>query len=818
MNNQLYPPHAFDSSDVEDDSYTAVPSSFSYGSFSPRTSSAPRPPLLAADSLESSYLDANDADSLNLPPLRTPDRSLSSDDLFSKKRDKLSPPAVRAVERLFSPPPNPLAGLEPTEMIWNQQYQEVSAMEDTLERHIKLTSISNDFTYAALSFAKIIIAELPLSYADKTIKPLDVGGIAGGLKYSASGILFKIAKDALISTDPPLWMYGGPDGPDDEAAIRAAHGEINGAESYLMSYTAGLNVPLISLITYRGFTIVAIALIPVDKSTLLYGCADGGRTVHVDDPQLNELMETAGRRMNLKPHLVGRTAVSIIGPGDIEGHKGHDGAYYVLDFGRVMPPEAPPKGPLSPRAHRTVFFRFLRREFVSQIWKHRKNLPLCSDGFTSWDSQVDFESSRENADRIRDATQYLYDTLVPEHAVMLEEIAKGLPNFETKVLHSFHSLCTGLERFAASYVLHSSGLNCRHMGRVYRHLKTPLLRQLYLSSIVARAVKRRIESQMRSMMAAISYPSACFETLIVDYLNNTLLSSSETFWNNTLPLLVNEYFPCALPDDLLADLLSLRRPDYMASSIDIRFVIAQLSVLMNFTLTGDFKRDLLASPTDLSIDIRDIKSFHAKIRNSYKIEMSFADRDLKQVDVDAPPRTHLRLMHYARQQLVRLKTKLPFCPVLSEKLAFAYAREGLLLRDLSNLVQARKKLVKSCVHFETALNNFMYKISGYEGIYERYYITLSNLLDVQSRLHHEEEAQITRGILNDINSHLSKPHTELSDIDVIKLFSATRLPTPKEVQLWIEKALRAPGASCGDLVNFQTSTEEEKEKEKEEEN
>ena len=51
-------------------------------------------------------------------------------------------------------------------------------------------------------------------------------------------------------------------------------------------------------------------------------------------------MKAVGRGLNLKGHKVGQAVV--YGPGDIEGHLGHDGNYYVVDFGRVFPPEAPP--------------------------------------------------------------------------------------------------------------------------------------------------------------------------------------------------------------------------------------------------------------------------------------------------------------------------------------------------------------------------------------------------------------------------------------------------------------------------------------------
>ncbi len=69
-------------------------------------------------------------------------------------------------------------------------------------------------------------------------------------------------------------------------------------------------------------------------------------------------MEVAFKKLNLDSHLVKDCIIygyvpipknfkngflTCCRPGDIEGHKGSDGKYYVLDFGRVMPPEAPSK-------------------------------------------------------------------------------------------------------------------------------------------------------------------------------------------------------------------------------------------------------------------------------------------------------------------------------------------------------------------------------------------------------------------------------------------------------------------------------------------
>jgi len=51
-------------------------------------------------------------------------------------------------------------------------------------------------------------------------------------------------------------------------------------------------------------------------------------------------MKAAAQKLNLKGHMAGIYPTrEIFGPGDIEGHAGEDGRYYVLDFARLFPPE-----------------------------------------------------------------------------------------------------------------------------------------------------------------------------------------------------------------------------------------------------------------------------------------------------------------------------------------------------------------------------------------------------------------------------------------------------------------------------------------------
>lgn len=71
---------------------------------------------------------------------------------------------------------------------------------------------------------------------------------------------------------------------------------------------------------------------------ILFFSNDGGETIKAD-PEAAALVKQLGEMLNLAPHTV--AGETIYGPGDIEVHKGLDGQLYCLDFGRVLPPEAP---------------------------------------------------------------------------------------------------------------------------------------------------------------------------------------------------------------------------------------------------------------------------------------------------------------------------------------------------------------------------------------------------------------------------------------------------------------------------------------------
>lgn len=105
-------------------------------------------------------------------------------------------------------------------------------------------------------------------------------------------------------------------------------------------YHNWLSFPLMNLIDYQGFRLTAQAVLPIDKSTLVYGSDDGGKHVVVSDREINLKMEKLAKRLNLRYHTGGINPLSVKNicfPTDIEVHKGRDGRVYMIDFASMLP-------------------------------------------------------------------------------------------------------------------------------------------------------------------------------------------------------------------------------------------------------------------------------------------------------------------------------------------------------------------------------------------------------------------------------------------------------------------------------------------------
>ena len=52
-----------------------------------------------------------------------------------------------------------------------------------------------------------------------------------------------------------------------------------------------LRLPLMALIDYRGFRIIAVSILPIDCDTLVYGSADAGKSIYNNCDEIRKHIE-----------------------------------------------------------------------------------------------------------------------------------------------------------------------------------------------------------------------------------------------------------------------------------------------------------------------------------------------------------------------------------------------------------------------------------------------------------------------------------------------------------------------------------------------
>ncbi len=146
----------------------------------------------------------------------------------------------------------------------------------------------------------------------------------------------------------------------------------------------------------------------------------------------------------------------------MEGHRGSDGRYYLIDTARTFPAE--PARPGSKHAIRSAHLvRLLRPELVEQ-WKE----PLSSDALSAFQA---LDPNRLTLDaKVREAAAHLHDLVIPHFFERL--VAIGAPSAWSRELHLF-------------------GLNVRHLGVLHQMavagnhqaLQSEILREIVIRSV-----------------------------------------------------------------------------------------------------------------------------------------------------------------------------------------------------------------------------------------------------------------------------------------------------------------------------------------------
>lgn len=343
---------------------------------------------------------------------------------------------------------------------WLLQYFTAFHLPDGPLRRAKLTQYYDSFVQEATTIGNIILSDLIKPSRFKRIPAAKLGGIAGGDKFKANGIIFKLATDPRVEED---YLYGA-NGifPDYALSSKSAGSELRGVNSYFeffYQHSIPVYLPTSVLLDAAGFRIVAMPELPLRGGKIVYGSNNAGRTVHADLPALNAVMQAAGIYLHLADHYVGGKLLSSAG--DVESHIGHDGRLYLLDLGRTYPPEYTiDTKHILPMRENSVFFRFLRPELL-QKWKKLGMPAVSPDVFSGWSNkQPDMNVHNTNAIAI---TRHLLNVCLPELAAHLSqqlvEDKADLSRFVQPWLDMNPDLRVGLDGFVKSWVARARAPN-----------------------------------------------------------------------------------------------------------------------------------------------------------------------------------------------------------------------------------------------------------------------------------------------------------------------------------------------------------------------
>lgn len=317
----------------------------------------------------------------------------------------------------------------------------------------------------------------------------------------------------------------------DDSAIKSAGHDLNGLTLYYQCNIQGLYVPLMCAVDYKGYRVLCLSVLNISSETLKYGSSDGGRTIHAEDPRLNEKMKSAAAILNVAQHVVGpdSSTKTVHSACDLEGHVSSDGRAVLLDFARAMPPEPPTK-----RNRASIFYRMLRPELV-----RRSPVPLSSDSYSR------FQQKDPNRHQLNQNTTAAWRNLTE---VILPQLAADLKHQEITEVETDSVLSATSAAANLVSEMHSRGCNLRYLGFLRRLLlsnDSVYWKRVTSVEMATRVIKRGLSQILRKAMGDFMMPSEeLYRRVAVEYLNLILGNSedSQAYWKSQLPQAVHLTF------------------------------------------------------------------------------------------------------------------------------------------------------------------------------------------------------------------------------------------------------------------------------------
>jgi len=393
-----------------------------------------------------------------------------------------------------------------------RSFNEHTPREERTKVNVELSAIAEDFISIVKIYGKIIISEFHLK--KRSFHSENLGGQAGGEKFIIHGVLFKFAVDSS-------GLYGG-----DYGAAKVAGHDLKGWMSYFNAGIRDICLPLMALLDYRGYRLIAMTVLPLGPKTLVYGSNDGGNKVHNSSKILSERMQQAAKRLNLKPHVCGmnknnlETLSSAI---DIEGHYGTDGRFYLLDLARTYPPVSPR---LTKGAQNSHLYSLFRSEFINKY-----NRALCSDAYSGFILH-DPEMATHNAE-IDQATKYLLEEVIPLASRQVQWVVLEAQENNT------------LDRTSIGEAMHRLGVNMRYLWHVLNNVRDTTSKKMIYLEMVSRLLKVNIRKRLRALSEQLQQPlEVPYRQVVLDYFNLVFGYSAASceYWKSSICVQLMEKF------------------------------------------------------------------------------------------------------------------------------------------------------------------------------------------------------------------------------------------------------------------------------------
>lgn len=523
----------------------------------------------------------------------------------------------------------------------DERFQSIMDLPETtsamqLHKYVLLSQLSEDFMLQVRQHGRTIISEMFLPVEERTIKPIELKGVAGGTKFVHQGILFKCAVDKQKSVDSNDFIYGGESGASFEDAQEACGHELKGAINYYRFRRLGVSVPIQATVDFWGYKLSAMPFLRLARQSLIYGSDDGGGTVHADVPAFNLIMKKVATQLHLATHIVNGTRIDAAG--DIEGHLGENGRVYLLDLARTFPPEHPLACKHLERPPQSVFFCFLRPEFL-QLLKEKGYAALSPDSLTGWG--VSDPDQRAHSRNLFSATKFLFDEVIPAFATARDRL-----NVHDK----------GAIALRCQAEFHSAGINVRHAGLVRTYFRCPRARKALLMEMVARVLKNILRRWFR--LTAQCHPNSEYKMrevllLFLNLVSNPGPKSTEFWTEHVTTELLQKFGDIALESNEKEDLCSAVKAD-----IKVEEASSYRNPLSPFSLSRTDVNNRPPIP-EVVIYVAEMTGVHFSpnclIELSRSSWFEFCGADIAGME----PRTkHMSIVNFADAQLLAHQAKL----------------------------------------------------------------------------------------------------------------------------------------------------------------